>query len=41
MLSVRLVSVICNSSSIHSFIFILCIMIVQKLKMCILYFVHI
>ena len=36
-----LVCVICNSDSIHSFIFNLCIMIVHTLKMCTFYFVHI
>ena len=36
-----LVCVICNSNSIHSFIFILYIMIVHTLKMCTLHFVHI
>ena len=36
-----LVCVNCNSSSIHSFIFQICIMIVQTLKMCTIYFVHI
>ena len=36
-----LVSVICNSNSIHSFIFKLFIMIVHTLKMCTLYFMHI
>ena len=36
-----LVCAICNSNSIHSFIFKLCIMIVHTLKMCTLYFIHI
>ena len=36
-----LVCVICNSNSINSFIFKLCIMIVHTLKMCTSYFVHI
>ena len=36
-----LVCVICNSNSIHSFIFKLYIMIVHTLKMCISYFVHV
>ena len=36
-----LVCVICNSKSFHSFSFKLCIMIVQILKMCTSYFVHI
>ena len=35
-----LVCVICNSNSIHSFIFKLCTMIVHTLKMCTFYFVH-
>ena len=36
-----LVCVICYPSSIHSFIFKLCIIIVHTLKMCTSYFVHI
>ena len=36
-----LLCVICNSNSIHSLIFKLCIMIVHTLKMCTLYFVQI
>ena len=36
-----LVCVICNSNSIHYFIFKLCRMIVHTLKMCCSYFVHI
>ena len=36
-----LVFVICNSNSIHYFIFNLCIMIVHTLKMCTSYFVDI
>ena len=36
-----LVCVICNSNSIHSFIFKLCTMIVHILKMCTSYFVHV
>ena len=36
-----LVCVICNSNSIHYFIFKLCLMVVQKLKMCTSYFVQI
>ena len=36
-----LVCVICNSNSFHSFIFKLCLMIVQTTKMCTSYFVHI
>ena len=36
-----LVCVICNSNSIHSFIFKLCLMIVHTLKMCTLSFVHV
>ena len=36
-----LLPVICNSSSFHSFIFKLCIMIVHTWNMCALYFVHI
>ena len=35
-----LVCVICNSNSIHSFIFKLCIMIFHTLKMCTFYFVR-
>ena len=35
------VCVICNSNSIHSFIFKLCIMIVHTLEMCTTYFMHI
>ena len=35
-----LVCVICNSNSIHSFIFKLCIMIVHTLKMCTSFFVR-
>ena len=38
---VCLVCVTCNSKSFHSFIFKLCIMIVQTLKMCTSYSVHI
>ena len=36
-----LVCVICNSNSIYSFTFKLCIMIVHTLKMCTSYFMHI
>ena len=36
-----LVCVICNSNSIHSFIFKLCLMIVNTLKMCTSSFVHV
>ena len=41
MLKGCLVCVICNTNSIHSFLFKLCIMIVHILKMCTFYFVHI
>ena len=41
MLRECLVCVICNSKSIHSFIFKLCIMVVHTLKMCTFYFMHI
>ena len=36
-----LVCVICNSNSIHLFIFKLCILIVHTLKMCTTHFMHI
>ena len=38
---VCLVYVICNSNSIHYFIFKLCIMVAHTLKMCTFYFVQI
>ena len=35
------VCVICNSKTLHSFLFKLCLMIIHILKMCTFYFVHV